>query len=157
MKYSEYSVVIIGSGASGLYAALKISQQINLPEGVLLITKSSLGESNSKYAQGGIVGVIHQNPNDKISMHVNDTLRAGAGLSAEKTTEYISAASDEVLNDLISNGVDFDKDENGNITFTLEAAHSMKRILHSGGDATGKGIVEALIKAVNKDENIHIT
>ena len=156
MKYSEYSVVIIGSGASGLYAALKISQQINLPEGVLLITKSNLGESNSRYAQGGIVGVIHQNPDDKVSLHVDDTLKAGAGLSAEKTTEYISAASDEVLNDLISNGVDFDKDDNGNITFTLEAAHSMKRILHSGGDATGKGIVEALIRAVNKDENIHI-
>ena len=107
MKYSEYSVVIIGSGAAGLYAALKISQQINLPEGVLIVTKSTLGESNSKYAQGGIVGVVHQNPNDKISMHVNDTLKAGAGLSEEKTTEYISAASDEVLNDLIQNQLDF--------------------------------------------------
>ena len=78
MKYSEYSVVVIGSGAAGLYAALKISQQINLPEGLLLITKSELGESNSKYAQGGIVGVIHQNPDDKIYLHVNDTLRAGS-------------------------------------------------------------------------------
>ena len=156
MKYSEYSVVIIGSGAAGLYAALKISQQINLPEGILLVTKGELGESNSRYAQGGIVGVVHQNPNDKISLHVNDTLKAGAGLSEEKTTEYISAASDEVLNDLIKNGVNFDKDENGNLTFTLEAAHSMNRILHSGGDATGKGITDALAKDVIEDENIHI-
>ncbi len=156
MKYSEYSAVIIGSGAAGLYAALKISQQINLPEGILLVTKSILGESNSRYAQGGIVGVVHQNPEDKISLHVNDTMKAGAGLSKEKTTEYISAASDEVLNDLITNGVNFDRDENGNLTFTLEAAHSMKRILHSGGDATGKGITEALARAVEKDENIHI-
>ena len=53
MKYSEYSVVIVGSGAAGLYAALKISQQINLPEGVLLLTKSYLGNSNSIYEQGG--------------------------------------------------------------------------------------------------------
>ena len=156
MKYSEYSVVVIGSGAAGLYSALKISQQINLPEGLLLITKSSLGESNSKYAQGGIVGVVHQNPEDNVSLHVEDTLKAGAGLSRKATTEYISAVSDEVLNDLISNGVNFDRDENGNLTFTLEAAHSMKRILHSGGDATGKGITEALAEAVRKDENIHI-
>ena len=156
MKYSEYSVVVLGSGAAGLYAALKIAQQIVLPDGLLIVTKSSLGESNSRYAQGGIVGVIHQNPEDKVSMHVNDTLKAGAGLSEEKTTEYISAASDEVLNDLISNGVNFDRDENGKLTFTLEAAHSMKRILHSGGDATGKGITEALSNAVLKNENISI-
>ena len=156
MKYSEYSVVVIGSGAAGLYAALKISQQIKLPEGLLLITKAELGESNSRYAQGGIVGVIHQNPDDKVSLHVNDTLKAGAGLSEEKTTEYISAASDEVLNDLINNGVPFDRDAQGNLTFTLEAAHSMKRILHSGGDATGKGITDALSAAVRKDENIHV-
>ncbi len=156
MKYSEYSVVVIGSGAAGLYAALKISQQIKLPEGLLLITKAELGESNSRYAQGGIVGVIHQNPDDKVSLHVEDTLKAGAGLSEEKTTEYISAASDEVLNDLINNGVPFDRDTQGNLTFTLEAAHSMKRILHSGGDATGKGITDALSAAVRKDENIHV-
>ena len=55
MKHSEYSAIIVGTGAAGLYAALKISQQISLPDGVLLITKSTLGESNSKYAQGGIV------------------------------------------------------------------------------------------------------
>ena len=156
MKYSEYSVVIVGSGAAGLYAALKISQQIELPEGILLVTKSNLGESNSRYAQGGIVGVIHQNPDDNIKLHVNDTLNAGAGLSEEKTTEYISAASDEVLNDLIANGVNFDRDESGNLTFTLEAAHSMKRILHSGGDATGKGITDALADKVRQDSNIHV-
>ena len=156
MKYSEYSVVVIGSGAAGLYSALKISQQIQLPEGLLLITKSELGESNSKYAQGGIVGVVHQNPEDNIKLHVDDTLKAGAGLSEEKTTEYISAASDEVLNDLINNGVKFDRDEHGNLTFTLEAAHSMKRILHSGGDATGKGITEALANKVRQDKNIHV-
>jgi len=156
MKYSEYSVVIIGSGAAGLYSALKISQQINLPEGLLLITKSSLGESNSKYAQGGIVGVVHQNPDDNVALHVNDTLNAGAGLSQKATTEYISAVSDEVLNDLILHGVEFDRDENGNLTFTLEAAHSKKRILHAGGDATGRGITDALSKAVQQDSNIHI-
>ena len=155
MKYSEYSVVVIGSGAAGLYAALKIAQQIKLPEGVLLISKSSLGISNSEYAQGGIVGVVHQNPDDNIDLHIKDTLKAGAGLSNPKITEEISSASDAVINDLISNGVEFDRDENGNLTFTLEAAHSMRRILHSGGDATGKGITEGLIRAVKSNSTIH--
>ena len=156
MKYSEYSVVVIGSGAAGLYAALKISQQIKLPEGILLVSKSSLGISNSRYAQGGIVAVVHQNPDDNIELHIKDTLKAGAGLNDEKVTKEISSASDVVLNDLIANGVEFDRDENGNLTFTLEAAHSGKRILHSGGDATGKGITEGLVKAVRADSNIHI-
>lgn len=154
MKYSEYSVVIVGSGAAGLYAALKISQQINLPEGVLLLTKSYLGNSNSLYAQGGIVGVLHQNPEDCVEKHVEDTLTAGAGLSDRSTVEYISEASDEVINDLIENGVDFDRNADGELTFTLEAAHSIRRILHAGGDATGRGITEALCRKVRADENI---
>lgn len=154
MKYSEYSVVIVGSGAAGLYAALKISQQINLPEGVLLLTKSYLGNSNSLYAQGGIVGVLHQNPEDCVEKHVEDTLTAGAGLSDRSTVEYISEASDEVINDLIENGVDFDRNADGELTFTLEAAHSIRRILHAGGDATGRGITEALGREVRADENI---
>ena len=89
MKYSEYSVVIVGSGAAGLYAALKISEQITLPDSLLLITKSELGNSNSMYAQGGIVGVLHQNPNDSVEKHINDTLKAGAGLSERSAVEYI--------------------------------------------------------------------
>lgn len=156
MKYSEYSVVVIGSGAAGLYASLKIAQQINLPEGVLIVSKSTLGASNSRYAQGGIVGVVHQNPDDNVDLHIKDTLKAGAGLSDEKVTEEISSASDAVLNDLITNGVEFDRDENGELTFTLEAAHSVRRILHAGGDATGKGITEALARAVRKNDTIQI-
>lgn len=157
MKYSEYSVVVVGSGAAGLYAALKISQQINLPDGVLLVTKSYLGNSNSLYAQGGIVGVLHQNPEDCVEKHVSDTLVAGAGLSDVKSVEYISEASDEVINDLIENGVEFDKDSDGNLTFTLEAAHSIRRILHAGGDATGRKITESLCQKVREDENIVVT
>ena len=156
MKYSEYSVVIVGSGAAGLYAALKLSQQMTLPDGILLLSKSGLGESNSRYAQGGIVGVLHQNPEDSVEMHVQDTLKAGAGLCDRKAVEYISQASDEVINDLIDTGVKFDRKSNGELTFTLEAAHSIKRILHSGGDATGRGITEALCQSVLNDKNITI-
>jgi len=156
MKHSEYSAVIVGSGASGLYAALKISNQISLPDGILLITKSELGESNSKYAQGGIVGVLKQNTGDNIDLHINDTLKAGAGLTDEDVAKYISEMSDEVINDLIDVGVKFDKDSEGNLNFTLEAAHSFRRILHAGGDATGKAIVNALKSRVVEDTNITV-
>ena len=142
MKHSEYSAVVIGSGAAGLYTALKLASQISLPDGVLLITKSNLGESNSKYAQGGIVGVISQNTADSIESHVSDTLKAGAGLNDKKTVQYISEISDSVINDLLDLGVPFDKNDKGELNFTLEAAHSCRRILHVGGDATGKGISE---------------
>lgn len=156
MKYSEYSVVIVGSGAAGLYSALKIAQQIELPDGLLLVTKSKIGESNSRYAQGGIVGVLHQNPEDCVEKHIEDTLKAGAGLSDKKTVEYISQASDEVINDLIQSGVNFDKNDKGELTFTLEAAHSIRRILHAGGDATGKCITESLCNAVLNEKTITV-
>ena len=156
MKRSEYSIVIIGSGVAGLYAALKLSQQISLPDGILLITKSTLGESNSKYAQGGIVGVLHQNIGDTTESHIADTLKAGAGLSEEKVTRYISEISDCVINDLINFGVNFDKNSKGEFNFTLEAAHSFRRILHVGGDATGREIVNSLIKKVKEDSNITV-
>ena len=156
MKYSEYSVVVVGSGIAGLYATLKISQQIELPDGILLITKDALGESNSKYAQGGIVGVLDQNKADNVEFHINDTLVAGAGLSDIETSRYISQLSNDVINDLINNGVNFDRNKNGELTFTLEAAHSVNRILHAGGDATGKIITEQLRKKVLENSNITI-
>lgn len=156
MKHSEYSAIIIGSGAAGLFAALKLSSQIQMPDGILIVTKSALGESNSRYAQGGIVGVLHQNKGDSTEMHIKDTLKAGAGLSDKKVTEYISSLSDEVINDLTNFGVNFDKDKNGNLNFTLEAAHSFRRILHIGGDSTGKGIVDSLCDAVKKDTGITV-
>ena len=119
MKYSKYSAVIVGSGISGLFCALKIAQQINLPDVLLVITKSNFGESNSRYAQGGIVGVMHDNPEDSVELHIKDTLKAGAGLSEYETIKFISENSDEVINDLIDFGVQFDRDENGKITYTL--------------------------------------
>ena len=156
MRHSEYSVVIIGSGAAGLYAALKIANSINLPDGVLIVTKSELGESNSMYAQGGIVSVLKDNIEDSVESHVRDTINAGAGLSELNVVKYISEASDAVINDLINCGVKFDRDAEGNLNYTLEAAHSVKRILHVGGDATGKGIVTALISKVRSCDNITV-
>ena len=156
MKYSKYSTVIVGSGIAGLYAALKIEQQVNLPDGILLVTKSQLGESNSRYAQGGMVGVLKENKNDSTASHISDTIKAGAGLSEFNTVKFITENSDAVIKDLMQFGVEFDRDENGELTFTLEAAHSVNRVLHAGGDATGRMVEEALCKKVSENPNIDI-
>ena len=107
MKYSKYSAVVIGSGIAGLYSALKLEQQLNLPDGILLITKSELGESNSYYAQGGMVAVLKSNKNDSVSSHVADTIKAGAGLSELNTIKFISENSDKVVKDLKASSEQF--------------------------------------------------
>ena len=156
MKYSKYSAVIIGSGIAGLYSALKIEQHVSLPDGLLLVTKSQFGESNSKYAQGGMVGVLKENKKDSTSSHISDTIKAGAGLSDFNTVKFISENSDAVVKDLLKLGVEFDRDENNELTFTLEAAHSVNRVLHAGGDATGRVIEQTLCERVKENPNIEI-
>ena len=156
MKYSKYSAVIIGSGIAGLYSALKIQQQVNLPDGLLLVTKSKLGESNSKYAQGGMVAVMKENKADSTASHISDTIKAGAGLSEFNAVKFISENSDKVVKDLLKFGVEFDRDDNNKFCFTKEAAHGVRRILHSGGDATGRMMEQALCKKVLENENIEI-
>ena len=156
MIYSKYSTVIIGSGIAGLYAALKIEQQVNLPDGLLLITKAKLGESNSRYAQGGMVAVMKDNKSDSTASHISDTIKAGAGLSEFNAVKFISENSDAVVKDLLKFGVEFDRDENNNFCFTKEAAHSVRRILHAGGDATGKMIEQALCRKVQENSNIEV-
>jgi len=156
MNYSKFSAIVIGSGIAGLYAALKIEQQVDLPDGILLITKSELGESNSKYAQGGMVAVLKDNTADSVECHVSDTLKAGAGLSELNTVKFISENSDTVVKDLLKFGVEFDRDENGKFTLTKEAAHSVRRILHSDGDATGREMELALCRAFKNNKNIKV-
>lgn len=156
MKSSKFSVIIIGSGIAGLYAALKIEQQLDLPNGILLVTKSKLGESNSYYAQGGMVAVLKENEKDSVESHISDTIKAGAGLSELDTIRFISENSDKVVKDLLKFGVEFDRDDSGKFTLTKEAAHSVRRILHSGGDATGRKMELALCEAVKCNKNITI-
>ena len=154
MKHSKYSLVIVGSGIAGLYAAIKLSEKLSLPDGILLITKSQLSECNSRYAQGGIVGVLPENKTDSVSLHVADTIKAGCGLCDFNVVKYISENSNEAIKDLIRCGVNFDKNEKNEINFTLEGAHSVRRILHVGGDATGYGIEEALVNKIKQDKSI---
>lgn len=127
----RYDVIIIGSGIAGLYAAL------NLPKSrkVLLINKSHPWECNTYYAQGGVTTAYND---ADIPLHISDTLDAGAGLCDKEAVQFMSQNSQGVIRDLIKRGFLFDSDEEGNLLYTKEAAHSRSRILHAGGDATGR-------------------
>jgi len=127
----KYDVIIVGAGVAGLYAAMNLPKE----KKVLLINKRQTFKCNTFYAQGGIA--LAKDKAD-IPFHIKDTLDAGDGLCDEAAVKLLSEHSREAIDDLISNGFAFDKDEKGNLLYTKEAAHSCKRILHAGGDATGR-------------------
>jgi len=135
----KYDVIIIGAGIAGLYAASKIEKS----KKVLIINKRETFKCNSFYAQGGVA--LARNESD-IPVHIKDTLDAGAGLCSLEAVETLSKYSREVIDDLIDSGFEFDKDKEGNLLYTKEAAHSCERILHAGGDATGRYMHHFLLK-----------
>ncbi len=157
MKYSKYNAVIIGSGMSGLYLANKLSENNSFQDGILLVTKENLFSGSSSLAQGGIVSVIPElNKKDSVESHIKDTLKAGCGLNNIQAVKLVSQASSTIAQELIRFGVEFDKNDNKNLNFTLEGAHSCPRILHSQGDSTGKVIEKALCQKIQEKSNIEI-
>lgn len=127
----RYDAVVIGAGVAGLYAGIGFSRD----KKVLIISKSHPWECNTYYAQGGVTTAYND---ADIPLHVADTLEAGAGLCDREAVQFMSEASQGVIRDLIDRGFRFDTDEAGNLLYTKEAAHSCNRILHAGGDATGR-------------------
>jgi L-aspartate oxidase len=130
--------IVIGSGIAGLRAAIALA-----PSGrVTILTKDQIEESNTKYAQGGIAVVL--NDDDRIELHVQDTLDAGAGLCDERAVKVLVEEGPRYILELIHHGAEFDRDA-GLLAFTQEAAHSRRRILHAHGDSTGREIGRALL------------
>lgn len=147
---NNYDVVIVGSGAAGLYAA------INLPPSmrVLLLTKRELTLCNSALAQGGIAGV-YDSPKDNVQLHQNDTLIAGG---FKNNTETLGILVNEAAQDIariIELGVDFDRNPDGTLHRTLEGGHCRHRIFHHK-DATGFEIVTKLLATVRALPNVEI-
>ncbi|HZK60407.1 MAG TPA: L-aspartate oxidase [Cryobacterium sp.] len=136
------TVLVVGSGLAGLVAAVRAT---DAGHSVTLVTKGSLPESNTRYAQGGIAAALF--PDDSVDTHILDTLRAGAGLCDPAAVRVLCTEGPARVRDLIRFGVDFDRDDSG-LTRGLEAAHSRSRVLHAGGDATGAAIEAALVATV---------
>ena len=127
----KYDVLIIGAGIAGLYAAANIPKE----KKVLVVCKDIPWECNTFYAQGGMVTALNE---ADIPLHVKDTMVAGAYHNNKEAVEILSRTSLLTTADIIGKGMEFDKDKDGNILFTKEAAHSVERIVHAGGDATGR-------------------
>ena len=145
---SKYDVIVAGTGASGLFAALSLPESVN----VLMITKDKTENSNSYLAQGGICTLKEESDFESF---FEDTLRAGRYENNKESVTCMIEGAAEVNRQLISYGVEFDRGEDGTFDYTREGAHSSYRILHHK-DVTGKEITSKLIDAVRKKSNIHI-
>jgi L-aspartate oxidase len=125
------------------------------PQPVVLLTRAPLGfEASSVLAQGGIAASI--GADDDTSLHLADTLAAGAGLCNDAIAAAIVAAAPAAIERLAQFGVTFDRDARDNIVLGLEAAHSRRRIVHAGGDATGREIIRALARRVYETPSITV-
>ncbi len=131
MKHYDY--VVVGSGIAGLFAALLAKDHGS----VLILTKGSIDECNTKHAQGGIAAPV--GPDDSPELHLRDTITAGAGLVDEEAARILTSEATERIADLVRFGVPFDSVE-GHVALGREGAHSRARVLHAGGDSTGAHI-----------------
>jgi L-aspartate oxidase len=150
LKKESFDVVIIGSGIAGLYTALSTHPS----KKIVVLSKESSIVCSSFFAQGGIAAVTNSDDDNKF--HIKDTLTAGAGLCDRKAVETLVEEGPAEINRLISMGVSFDVKEDGTLETTREGGHSMNRILHSGGDATGKELTNKLVFLASQKENIEL-
>jgi len=141
----KYDYIIVGSGIAGLYTALLAKEHGS----VLIITKGSIDDCNTKHAQGGIAAAVGKN--DSPESHFKDTIAAGDGLCNIETVHILASEAPACIADLVNLGVPFDT-LNGEVALTKEAAHSVPRILHAGGDATGKHIEVTLSSRVRSSK-----
>lgn len=145
----HYDYIIVGSGLAGLYTAFRASAYGR----VALLTKSDIKESNSYFAQGGIAAVTDED--DAPALHFEDTIIAGRGLCDYPSVNILVNEGPQRIQELINEGMHFDM-EDGNLALGLEGGHHKKRILHAGGDATGRMVTSFMIEKVLDHEQIDI-
>ena len=149
MPHHFTDVLIIGGGLAGLRAALAVDPRLR----VLVVTKDSLLQSNSNYAQGGIAGVL--DPEDRFENHVADTLKAGGDLCDREIVELVVREAPLRIRELMTWGAHFDEEE-GELALGREGGHSHDRIVHALGDATGKEVMRAVIERTRTLTNVEI-
>ena len=148
---SNAEIVVVGAGVAGLSAALAVA---DAGQDVTLVTKADLVESNTYHAQGGIAAAVFADDDPKL--HAADTMAAGHGLCEPRAVEILTREGADRVRQFAAAGVHFDRDAQGHMLRGLEAAHSRARVVHAGGDATGK-VVELDVSAmVRANPLIHI-
>jgi len=141
VKTNNCDYIIVGSGIAGLYIALLAIERGS----VLVLTKGNIDDCNTKYAQGGIA--VATGKDDSPELHFEDTMAAGDGLCDAEAVRILTDEAADCIADLIKFGVPFDTLD-GEINLTREAAHSVPRVMHAGGDATGEHIEVTLSRQV---------
>lgn len=149
-SHMQSDILIVGAGVAGLFTALKLA-----PRPVTVVTARALGKGGSSgWAQGGIAAAV--GPDDDPSLHIIDTLNAGAGLVDEAAAHILCTEGPARIDDLLHYGVPFDRDGDGNLKVGREAAHGRDRVVHATGDQAGAAIMAALIDAARKAPHITI-
>ncbi len=151
MKFKRYDVLIVGTGISGIYAALNLDSRLK----ILMLSKRELTLCNSALAQGGVAAVM-DSKNDDFELHIKDTLIAGQYKNNLDNVKILVEQGPRDVERLVEiYGVDFDRNEDGSLALTLEGGHSRRRIAHHK-DTTGKEIETNLIGQVTKLENVSV-
>jgi len=146
MPFSD--VLIIGSGI----AALSAAERLSLDKNVIIITKSNIEASNSMLAQGGVAAVVDKS--DCVNDHVSDTITAGCFHNNQEAVKLLVQHGSEHMKNLIKLGMPFDRDRTGRLELGQEGAHNRRRILHAGGDATGKELTTFMLNRVKEKVSI---
>ncbi len=143
---NNFDVIIVGTGAAGLFAGLCLPRDLN----ILMITKSKIENSDSYLAQGGICTLKSA---DDFDAFYQDTLKAGRNENNPESVKIMIQQAPQIMKNLMDFGVEFDRDSEGNLAYTREGAHSEFRILHHQ-DVTGKEITSKLIKQIELCNNV---
>src|SRR6478736_5264221 len=143
-------VLVVGSGVAGLHTAWRAAEQSD----VLLLTKRSLFDSATAYAQGGIAAAL--GAGDSPELHRRDTLAAGAALCDAAAVQVLVEEGPARVRELQTAGAEFDLDPNGQLKLGREAAHSRHRIVHAHGDQTGAEVARTLSARVQETKRIRV-
>ncbi|YBV98046.1 L-aspartate oxidase [Phyllobacteriaceae bacterium JZ32] len=143
-------IIIVGGGLAGLFCALKLA-----PRPVIVIAAAPIGKgASSAWAQAGIAAAVSEG--DTVEQHVADTIAAGDGIVDEKIARLMASEATDRVHDLLTYGVPFDRDLDGRLQVSREAAHSQSRIVRVRGDMAGRAIMQALVDAVRRTPSIRV-
>jgi L-aspartate oxidase len=150
-RIQEADVVVVGAGAAGLYAALCAARA---RASVVLISATPLAQTASYWAQGGLAAAL--SADDSYELHLSDTVLAGRALVRRSAAEVLVREAPDCVRDLQALGVNFDADRFGHLALGLEGGHSVRRVVHAGGSATGRRVVRQLSALVVAEPRITV-
>jgi L-aspartate oxidase len=150
-RRTDFDVVVVGAGAAGLYAALCAAREGGK---VALLSAMPLAQTASYWAQGGLAAVLATD--DSLDLHLEDTERAGRGAVRRSAAEVLVREAPACVEDLELLGFHFDADRRGRLALGLEGGHSVRRIVHAGGSATGRRLLRELSALVVADERVEV-